>query len=153
MPLLGPLSTRPSPPGQRKIRPFRISPSIQPETMETPAGVPNGDFYVQACDPGVNFCPRARVSPGSATAAAEHRDDASSCALLDAVVVAMECDDEQEPTAPPSSLLDAVMAMDSDDEELPGELDAAVEAGEGCEESDDQGQGIAPTGDRPPIRQ
>uniref|UniRef100_H3GXQ5 Uncharacterized protein n=1 Tax=Phytophthora ramorum TaxID=164328 RepID=H3GXQ5_PHYRM len=115
--------------------------------METPAGVPNGDFYVQACDPGVNFCPRARVSPGPATAAAEHRDDASSCALLDAVsaidpdnddreelvggsratlsevVVAMECDDEQEPTVPPSSLLDAVMAMDSDDEELPDELD------------------------------
>ncbi|KAH7464906.1 uncharacterized protein KRP23_12644 [Phytophthora ramorum] len=48
-----------------------------------------------------------------------------SRATLPDVVVAMECDDEQEPTVPPSSLLDAVMVMDSDDEELPDEQDSA----------------------------
>ncbi|GMF18539.1 unnamed protein product [Phytophthora lilii] len=70
--------------------------------------LPGGGFYVQACHPGVSFCPKLA-------------DGATSSALLDAVD-AIDSDDKEELVEVPSavrpggsSLLNALYAISSDD--------------------------------------
>ncbi|KAG7386511.1 hypothetical protein PHYPSEUDO_015611 [Phytophthora pseudosyringae] len=69
------------------------------ETHRPAAGkvfcLPDGGFYVQACPQDVTFCPPIRVSPGLDAAAQGRRDDASSAALMDAVC-AIDSDEQEE---------------------------------------------------------
>ncbi|KAG2903858.1 hypothetical protein PC117_g21161, partial [Phytophthora cactorum] len=105
--------------------------------------LPDGSFYVQACLPGVNFCPEVHVSDaglGECRGGAlmdtvdtidSHENNEEevpataapkSVSLLD-VVDAIDSDDDDETVGAQSqaSLQDAVSAMNLDNEELPDE--------------------------------
>jgi hypothetical protein len=94
--------------------------------------LPGGGFYVQACHRPADVYPRGCVPPPTGQRATDAVDAGSDdgegtpdvaarsgSALLDALD-AIDSDDEDGGSAPTSSLLDALDAIDSDDDELPG---------------------------------